>query len=104
MGDNSYAEKIKAANLMMAGLTAHLTELSKRGVSQADIEKLQNVYNKANTLDREQEALKAQTKAKTEELRQVMEKIDELMRELRKIVKLDMPQQYWVEFGITDQR
>ena len=104
MGENSYAEKIKTANLMLAGLNAHLTELAKRGVTADDINNLQVAYTRINTLDTEQEALKSQAKAKTEELRQLMNQLDESMRELRKVVKLTMPQQYWGEFGITSQR
>lgn len=103
MGD-SYAEKIKTANLMLAGLNAHLEELAKRGVTAEDVAKLQAAYTKANTLETEQEALKAQAKVKTEELRQEMDGIDESMRELKKVVKMVMAQQYWVEFGITGQR
>jgi hypothetical protein len=104
MGDNSYAERIKAAKLMLAGIGAHLPELAKRGVTEEDITKLQASYTKANSLDNEQEALRAQAKAKTEELHVEMDGMDGTMRELKKIVKMVMAQQYWVEFGITDQR
>ena len=51
-----------------------------------------------------QEKLKADLKSKTAELEAKMKEIDAKMSEAKKIVKMDIPQSQWKEFGIYDKR
>ena len=51
-----------------------------------------------------QEKLKADLKSKTAELEAKMKEIDVKMSEAKKIVKMDIPQSQWKEFGIVDKR
>ena len=55
-------------------------------------------------LNGEQETLKAKLKEKTVELDTMMSSLTKKTSEARKIIKLDMPQASWREFGIEDKR
>ena len=52
----------------------------------------------------EQEALKARLKEKTAELEAECAGLFEIASEVRKIIKLEMPQESWKEFGIQAKR
>ena len=104
MSEKSYAAKVNAAKLMLAGLTANKKILSRRGLDDVFIETLTETFSNATSLDNEQEALKARLKEKTAKLDSVMKDMDKLLSESRKIVKIDIPQESWKEFGILDKR
>lgn len=100
----SYADKIAAAKMMLSGLKANVNKVSKRGVDAAFLQKLSDTFQNAMTLDNEQEALKSRLKEKTAALDSAMENLGELLSESKKIVKMDLPQESWKEFGISDSR
>lgn len=101
---NSYAEIINNTKVMLAGLAANAERVGKRGIDQDFITKLAGLYQEAQSIDNEQEALKARMKEKTDQLKKKMAEIEELFREAKKVVKLEMAQTSWKEFGIPDQR
>jgi hypothetical protein len=81
------------------GLKGNGEKLARRGIDMAEFDGL---YQKAQTLDNEQESLKAKLKSKTAELEEVMSKLELRMSEAKKIVKMDIAKENWKEFGITD--
>jgi len=52
----------------------------------------------------EQEKLKADLKSKTESLNALLDSLAGKYSEARKLVKLEIPQSQWKEFGINDKR
>jgi hypothetical protein len=100
---NSYAEKINDTKVMLAGLTANIERLGKRGISADFIAKLQGMYDEAKTIDNEQESMKARLKEKSDALHQKMDEVETVYREAKKVVKLEMPKESWKEFGIADR-
>jgi len=56
------------------------------------------------TLDDEQEDLKAKLKTKTASLDSNIETLEKLLSEARKVVKLEMEKESWKSFGIADSR
>lgn len=104
MAAKSYAEKISQAEVMVSGLKNNQQQLEKRGIDQAFIDKMAADATDAIRLNNEQEALKAQLKVKTAELNDKMSELAKANSEAKKIVKLDIPQAQWKEFGIEDKR
>lgn len=101
---NSYADRITAAKVMLAGLKANIDKLSKWGIDQEFLAEYEQVYNEAASLDNEQEALKARLKEKTAALDQKMEVLDKLGGNSKKIVKMQTAKETWKEFGIADKK
>jgi ribonuclease I len=104
MSKDSYAEEVAAIRVMLSGARAHLTQLSKRGIDQAFITGFEADLNDMITMNNEQEALKARLKEKTAALDETSETAKKKMSELKKMIKIELPQESWREFGIEDKR
>jgi len=100
----SQAEVFKFARLMIAGMTAHTEDLAKRGMDAAYVSSIQTELTATETLDAEQETLKAAAKTKTMEFNARFTELQKALGEAKKLVKMTIPQEGWVEFGITDKR
>ena len=68
MARSSYAEQLKAAKVMVAGLKANAARVAKRGLTASFIDRLDKTFANVMSLDNEQEDLKARLKMKTTEL------------------------------------
>lgn len=100
----SYAEKINSAKLLAEGLGKHLEELSPLGLNDTFVTDLENQRKAAESLNVEQEKLKADLKDTTANLNIEMKKLDNLVGRSRKLVKIEIPFPQWKEFGIEDTR
>ncbi|EIW92720.1 hypothetical protein HMPREF1321_1852 [Capnocytophaga sp. oral taxon 412 str. F0487] len=74
------------------------------GVKAEDITKLEELRKKMETLNSEQEKLKADLKTKTQELSKTITEIESKVSFIKKLIKIDIPQTQWKEFGIEDKR
>jgi len=104
MSKNSYAEQMNNSKTMIAGLKQHTERLSKRGLDGEFLTNIETNYTEAQTLDNEQEKLKAELKTKTETLKLKVKDLSKMYAEARKIIKIEMEQSSWKEFGINDKR
>ena len=100
----TYPQMISDAQVMLSGVKANQSVLEKRGIDKNFTSELDKVITACIALNNEQEELKARLKTKTEELNKQMATLKTKTSEARKIVKLDMPQTSWKEFGIADKR
>lgn len=100
----SYADSINKMKLMLAGIKNHQAALVKRGVDEAFISDFEGTYNNAQTIDNEQEKMKADLKAKTAELDTVMAVGLKKYADTKKLVKMTIPKEQWMEFGIEDKQ
>ncbi|MBN2351761.1 MAG: hypothetical protein JXD23_04255 [Spirochaetales bacterium] len=104
MARSSYAEQLKAAKVMLAGLKANSARLSKRGLTADFINKLEQTFTNVMTLDNDQEDLKAKLKSKTAELKKQAKVQLKMLSEATKVVKLEMEKESWKSFGIQASR
>jgi len=104
MTQRTYAEIVNSAKVMISGLKSNADRVSKRGIEAAFVAKLESSYKNVQTLDDEQEDLKAKLKTKTASLDGEIETLNSLMSEARKVVKLEMEKETWKSFGIADAR
>jgi hypothetical protein len=104
MAKNSYAEDIKSAEVMFAGLEAHTEQVAKRGLDVGFIQKMNNDLRAVVKLNNEQEALKSELKQKTADLDAKMSELKAAVSQARKLVKMDFPKEQWTAFGIDVKR
>lgn len=104
MSKPTYSEQLSNAQVMVAGLRANAAQLARRGLDAAFIDSIDANRTDAALLNDQQEKLKADLKSKTAELEAKMNEMDVKMSEAKKIVKMDIPQSQWKEFGIVDKR
>lgn len=104
MTKRSYSQEVNDARVMLAGIKNHLAVLSQRKIDENFANDFQNMIEACITLNNEQEQLKARLKGKTAELNATIGEMKKRASEARKIIKLDIPQASWTEFGISDKR
>lgn len=86
---------------MLTGLQANAEAVAVRGIDAAFIANLQTAITSSETLNGEQEALKAALKAKTADLDAQVVTLKAMHSEAKKVVKLAIDKARWLEFGIT---
>jgi hypothetical protein len=104
MATKTYSQTISDATVMVKGIRDNQEVLEKRQIDIAFADSLQADIDTAVVLNNEQESLKAKLKGKTEQLDAVIATLTKKAGEARKIIKIDMPQSSWREFGINDKR
>ena len=98
------AEVVESANLLVAGLRAHADQHRRRGVDEDFVGALDGLAKRVAALNTEQEALKARLKEKTATLDETFASLKSRISEARKLVKLDVAQTGWKEYGIQDSK
>jgi hypothetical protein len=96
----SFNEKLGEADLLVAAMQANQEALTPGGGGADFVSKLQGVLNEIRGINQEQERFKASLKSSTEKFMLKAKEMDQLVRKGRRIVKNEMPQLRWVEFGI----
>lgn len=104
MPKRSFANTVYDARLMLNGLKQHAERLSRRGLDTDFLGNYETTLDAVQTLDNEQERLKAEQLAKTRELNAKLKELNQAYSEARKTVKLEMEPTTWKEFGIQDKR
>ena len=104
MTKKSIADQLRNYQNMLGGLANNQTKLEKLSIDNQFILDFTAAYNMAQEFDNVHETAKAQSKEKTLQFYQRMATAEGLYRRARKLVKLEMGQETWKEFGIYDQR
>ena len=104
MARKSYAQTISDAQVMVKGIKDNEAKLSQRKINGAFADSMKTDIDTCIRLNNEQESLKARLKEKTEELNATMTLLKKKASEARKVIKMDIPQSLWREFGIEDKR
>ena len=101
----SFSELKTKATVLSSNMKLNVEKISRYGIelpaftNEMDADLLQ-----ADVLNNEQERLKSELKAKTEELNALMLKLEKNYALGKKVVKLAEPQTNWVAYGITDKK
>ncbi len=90
--------------LMVAGLKRNLARIQKRGIDENFIVELEALRQQISRVNIEQENLKGELRTKTAELHQLVKKAELNYREAKKVVKLEIEQILWGQFGIKDKK
>ena len=104
MGRKTQAQEVADTEVMVSGIRAHQDVLAQRKINTVFANELQSDVDACIALNTEQETLKGKLKEKTEEFDKAFAAMLKKAGEARKIIKLDMPQSSWREFGIDDKR
>ena len=103
MPRKNFSTNLAESSVMIDGLKGRNDKLPL-GVKAEDITKLEELRKKMETLNSEQEKLKADLKTKTQELSKTITEIESKVSFIKKLIKIDIPQTQWKEFGIEDKR
>ena len=96
--------KMGEAELLAKAMTANQEALTPVGGGEELVTLLKTVVEEAKELNKDQERFKALQKDSTTKVRLKVRQLDRLVRKARSIVKNELEQDLWVEFGITATR
>jgi hypothetical protein len=102
MSSNSQAQLLARTGLLTTGLLNNLDKVALRGIDDHFVHEMKALHDQVMGLESEQEALKSRLKEKTAEVLQVLTELKNRVSVARKIIKIQVPQAGWKEFGITD--
>ena len=103
MAKKTYSTNLVESQVMIDGLKGRNDKLPL-GVKAEDITKLEELRKKMETLNSEQEKLKADLKTQTARLDTLRKEIDVHYADAKKRIKLDFARERWIEFGFDDKR
>jgi hypothetical protein len=86
------------ARCMVAGLTAHVNQMSKWGITAEFIAEMSRLCDQADRQEQERNALKARYQMATARLNQILAELEGLCRTARQIVRIALPKDVWFEF------
>jgi hypothetical protein len=100
MSKDSYAEKIKNANLMLAGIKSKKDILSNHGINDSYIEKFSKLTETWVTLNSVHEKAKADMMDLTRQLEESLDKLERELQFCKRVVRTDIPTTQWKEFDM----
>lgn len=104
MGNQSLGETLAGSSLLVAGLKANIDKLKRRGLDEAFVGSIEDLNKSIGNLNAEQEALKSRLKEKTAQVDEAVASLKGKTSEAKKVIKLEIPQSGWKEFGFSDVR
>ena len=96
----TFAEKMNNAKVKAGAMRRRQADLANRGVDIAYLDDYDNLIATTEARNNEQEALKAKTK----EVDTALKAMEQKGSESDTIIKMNIPREEWVEFGITAKR
>lgn len=99
-----FNQLVGEAELLAEAMSANQELLAPGGGGEEFLNQLKGVVNDLKSLNTEQERYKALKKESTEKIRQKFKSMKQLVLKARRIVKNEIEQKRWVEFGIRATR
>lgn len=103
MATKPYAQRMSETRILIDGLK-EMKDTLPAGIKPNTAESLETLKSKIETLNSEQESLKAELKKKTEQLNAEMKELEKIYNDTKKRIKLDIDQTLWRKFGIEDKK
>jgi hypothetical protein len=95
-----FNQVVGEAELLAEAMSANQELLAPGGGGEEFLNQLKGVVNDLKSLNTEQERYKALQRESTEKIRQKFKSMKQLVLKGRRIVKNEIEQKRWVEFGI----
>lgn len=104
MGAISQARILAKVSVLITGLLNNLERLGLRGIDGHTVNELKVLAGEVESHEAEQEALRSRLKEKTKEANRALRDLKRRFSHARKLVKMEIPQPGWREFGIDDEK
>lgn len=99
-----YLEQIEKTEQLLEGLKNNINLVKDKGLDKDFIRKLEADKDQAIIYNSENDKLRAELKAKAHRANQKLEEIKAQVKEAKRVIKQDFPQERWQYFGISDKR
>jgi hypothetical protein len=98
----SYGDKISSAHVVITATREYLPQLTRRGIDESLVVRLEELVRTATDSNNRQELLKGELRKMTAALDAVIVEMGTKLSEIKKIVKIEIPRPEWKKFGFDD--
>ena len=96
--------QIEKSRGLVEGLRRHVKEMGERGVTNDEINALEQVVKELEVANAEVDSLREQLTPKVKNMKIAMDRVKEVYTERKKTIKGYYPQERWMDYGVPDKR
>ena len=96
--------QIEKAHGLVEGLRRHVREMGERGVTNDEINALEQAVKELEVANAEVDSLREQLTPKVKDMKIAMDRVQEAYTESKKTLKGYYPQERWMDYGVPDKR
>ena len=95
---------LEKSRMFVEGMKRHISETGERGVSNAEVEKLEKDMASLAQQSGEVDRFRAGLGVKVRRMNETLLAVKDSYNETKKVVKGFYPQERWIDYGIPDKR
>ena len=88
----------------MEGLRKHVKEMGQHGISNAEIDQMEQSLNELTAANEEVDRLREELQPKVKHMNEVLATVKAAYAEAKKTLKGYYPQERWADYGVPDKR
>ena len=96
--------QIEKSRNLVEGLRRHVREMGERGVTNDEINTLEQAVKELEAVNAEVDSIREQLTPMLNRMKIVMNRVKEAYTEKKKTLKGYYPQERWMDYGIPDKR
>ena len=96
--------QIEKSRGLVEGLRRHVKEMGERGVTNDEINAMEQAVKELEAANAEVDRLREDLKPKVKVMNDVMNRVKEAYAEKKKTLKGYYPQERWMDYGVPDKR
>ena len=96
--------QIEKSRNLVEGLRRHVKEMGEHGVTNDDINAMEQAVKQLEAANAEVDRLREDLKPKVKVMNDVMNRVKEAYTEKKKTLKGYYPQERWMDYGVPDKR
>lgn len=95
---------LEKSRMFVEGMKRHISETGERGVTNAEVEKLEKDMASLAQQSGEVDRMRAELSEKVRRMNVTLLAVKDSYNETKKVVKGFYPQERWIDYGIPDKR
>ena len=96
--------QIEKSRNLIEGLRKHVKEMGERGVSNAEINEMEQALGRLSEANAEVDRLREELSPKVKQMNDILATVKTTYAETKKTLKGYYPQERWPDYGIPDKR
>ena len=96
--------QIEKSRGLVEGLRRHVKEMGERGVSNKEIDVMEQAVKELVAVNEEVDRIREQLTPTVAKLKVAMDRVKEAYAEKKKTLKGYYPQERWMDYGVPDKR
>ncbi len=97
-------QQIEKSNTLINALKHHLSEVSSKGVRMADLEELSAQLEKLQASSKQRDELREMLSAQVHTTNNILAQVKEHYKGIKEIIRVNYPQEKWINYGVLDKR